>query len=154
MAATVFSFNISSVPLAATVAKTVAQIKAPTNQRVRLLKFGVSFDGITNTNVPCRVRIVRQTSPGTGLVAGTANLHEGDLTLTPNTSVATGSLTTQTEPTQTLVMFEQVVHPQGGNYNEIAVQGQEIIIPPGMWLGFEVKAPAGVNVSGTVTCEE
>src|SRR5437867_4031807 len=45
-------------------ATTVLQIKAPANQRLRLVSWSVSFDS-TTSSTPVEVRLLRQTSSGT-----------------------------------------------------------------------------------------
>src|SRR5258708_26872006 len=49
---------------------TVLQILAPANQRVRVRRVEIGFKGTTVTNSPLQVRILRQSTAGTG---GTSN---------------------------------------------------------------------------------
>ena len=56
----------SNVALSAATAKTVVQILAPSNHRVKITGWGVYFDGVSATAVPARVRLIRQASAGTG----------------------------------------------------------------------------------------
>ena len=54
-----------------TALKTIKQISAAANQRVKIAEWDVSFNGTSNTTAPTLVEILRQTSAGTGLGAAT-----------------------------------------------------------------------------------
>lgn len=138
----------AEVALAAATAKTVLQIVAATNQRVRIKSFGVFFDGISGSAEPVQVRLLRQTTAGTMT------------SLTP-TKLGTGSETVQTtaqhtataEPTAGDTLDIAEVHPQSG-YQVIYPQGDWPIIPGGGRVGIECTAPATVNVRAKIIFEE
>lgn len=136
------------VALSATVARTVLQVKAPTNHRVKVLGWGVFFDGVNTAAEPVQVRLLRQTSAGT---------------ISPLTPA---SLTPITEVIQTLAYFQATVeptpsdvldmvecHPQQG-YEIKFPMGQEIIMAGATWLGIECTSPAVVNVRAKLFFEE
>lgn len=149
MAATRFAVNIPSTALVAATAKTVVQIVAPANQRVKVLGFSVSFDGTSTTAQPVQGRILRQTTAGT-VSAGTPVPLEKDLS---GTIQSTAGINASVEPTAGDVLGTFAVHPQTG-YTEFAPFGQEILIQGGGRVGIELTAPAGVNVRGWIRCEE
>ncbi len=138
-----------AVPLTATVAKTVLQITAPANQRLKLLGIIVSFDGTSTTAQPAACRLLRQTSAGT-LTSVTAVLQEKSLS---ETLQATGGKNASSEPSAGDVLKTFYVHPQAG-YEWPAPYGQEMIVQGGGRIGLEVTAPATVNCSATFLYEE
>jgi hypothetical protein len=140
----------SEVALVAATAKTILQLTAPTNQRLKVKRWGVFFDGIANDAEPVEIRLLRQTTVGTG----------GDV-LTPVLQVA-GSETIQTsglsdidvaEPTAGDVVDVAEVHPQSG-YEVIIPFDMPIEIPGGGRMGIECIAPAAVNVRAKMIFEE
>lgn len=150
MAATRISLNIPSTALTAATARTVGQLVAAANQRVKITGFGLSFDGVSTTAQPVQVRILRQTDAGT-TSAGTITLLEKDLSsITPQT---TGRITATAEPTAGDVLRTFTIHPQT-SYAEYFPFGQEIMIQASGRVGIEVNAPAGVNVRGWIQAEE
>lgn len=151
MAGVSFSAQSAAVALAAATKKTVLQITAPTNQRVKVKEWSVSFDGVSNTAIPVLVEIARQSTAGTGGDALTlVKTNAGDdetLQTTGQTDVDTGN------PTETSVLVAEKVHPQGGMTWQ-APFGEEIIVKGGERLGIAVTAPATVNVVARFRCEE
>lgn len=138
----------AEVALTAATAKTVMQIVAPTNQRLRLKRWGVFFDGVSAADAPVQVRLLRQTTAGTMT------------SLTPVKQVA-GSETVQTtaqhtatvEPTASDVIDAAEVHPQSG-YEVIIPFDMPIEVPGGGRLGIECTAPDAVNVRAKMVFEE
>ena len=70
MAGLKFIAHTADIALTAGAAKTVLQIIAPTNHRVKLLGFGVDFDGISAVDVPVDVRVAIGSS-GAGTLTNT-----------------------------------------------------------------------------------
>lgn len=155
MAALQFSVNVPKIPLTAATAKTVAQVKAAANQRVKVLGFEFYFDSTSTTPGSAQLRILRQSSAGTSLVAATPQAVEPELTETIQSTCQTGSLTTQTEPTAGAVIRTPAIPITSGLVISLPY-GQEIIVGGGGYIGFEVTTPSGttINVYGSVLCEE
>ena len=150
MAGLICIAQTAEVALVAATAKTIIQVLAPANQRDKIKRWGVFFDGVSGTAEPVQVRLLRQTSAGTG----------GDV-LTAVKQVA-GSETVQTtglsdidsaEPTADDVLDVAEVHPQSG-YEVIIPFDMPIEIPGGGRVGIECTAPAIVNVRGKIVFEE
>lgn len=141
--------NVPSTSLTSATAQTAVQLVAPTNQRVQLLGYGFYFDGTSNSAQPVQIRLLRQTTAGTAS-AGTPKLVEKELTETIQT---TAQITFTVEPTPGDVLKTFTVHPQLG-YEYLAPLGQEDIVQGGGRLGFEITAPATVNVRGYVKFAE
>ena len=148
MAGLICIAQTTEIALAAATAKTIVQVVAPANQRLKIKAWGVFFDGISGTEAAVQVRLLRQTD------AGTAS------SLTPVKQVA-GSETVQTtaqhtatvEPTGGDVLDIAEVHPQSG-YEKLIPFDMPIEVPGGGRVGIECTAPATVNVRAKIIFEE
>ena len=143
--ATVYTAEIA---LAAATTKTLLQITAPANQRVKILRYGVSFDGVSATGAPVQIYAGKQT----GVWTGTANVP---------TRVTPGTETVQTtakdamtvEGTQGVRVDATHVHPQSSYIRDLAY-GQEVILAGGEMFGISVNADAIVNAKAFIEFEE
>jgi hypothetical protein len=156
MAALKYKVNIPSTPLTAGTAKTVCQVKAPANQRVKILGWCLSFQGST-AQLPIQVRFIRQTSSGTSLVAATPVALEPELTETIQSTCQVGSQTTQTEPSNSGGVLRTVFVPAYSGEEYLETPGNEDLVGGGGFYGLECLNPAGNtsnSVSGHVLCEE
>ena len=149
MAAFIGIASTAEVALAAATAKTVMQLVAASNHRVRLLRWGVFFDGTSVTAEPVQVRLLRQTTAGT-MSALTPVKKDDSIAETLQT---TAQHTATVEPTAGDVLDVKEIHPQQG-YEYIAPLGQEYIIGGADRLGIECTAPAVVNVRAVMEFEE
>jgi hypothetical protein len=138
----------SEVALAAATVKTVLQVVAPANQRLKIKEWGVSFDGVSVTGEPVQVELLRQTTAGTMTALTPVKLVAGSETVQ-----ATAQHTATAEPTAGDILDSQEVHPQGG-YGKIFPFNQEIEVPGGGRLGIRCTAPAIVNVRAKIVFEE
>lgn len=138
----------AEVALSAATTRTVLQLYAAANQRVKILGWGVFFDGTNTAGEPVQVRLLRQTSAGTMTSISPVPLRacaESIQTLSYHS--ATG------EPTASDTMDVLEIHPQQG-YEVKYPMGQEIIMAGGSRIGIECTAPAGVNVRAKIYFEE
>ena len=138
----------AEVALSAATAKTVIQIVAPTNQRLKLKEWGVFFDGVSGTAEPVQVRLLRQTTAGT--MSALTPVSRVPISETIQT---TAQHTATAEPTAGDVLDVIECHPQGG-YEKIFAPGDEIIMAGGGRIGIECTAPATVNVRAKFAWEE
>jgi hypothetical protein len=139
----------TEVTLTAATAETVIQLIAATNHRVKILRWGVFFDGTAVANEPVQVRLLRQTTAGT-----MSSLTPVKLDNSLGESLQTTAQHTATaEPTAGDVVDVVEVHPQSG-YEIIYPLGQEVIIGGGDRVGIECTAPDGVNVRAKIVFEE
>lgn len=138
----------SEIALAAATAKTVLQVVAASNHRVKVLRWGVYFDSTSGSAEPVQVRLLRQTTAGT-----MSSLTPTKLSTYSETVQTTAQHTATAEPTPSDVLDIAEVHPQQG-YEVIFPQGQEIEIGGGGRVGIECTAPAGVNVRAKIIFEE
>jgi hypothetical protein len=141
--------NTAEIALAAATAKTVLQLVAAANHRVKVLGFGVYFDGVSTTAEPVQVRMLRQTTAGT-MTALTPVKRDDSIT---DTLLTTAQHTATVEPTASDVLEVAEVHPQTFLEKWYPL-GAEPIIGGGDRLGIECTAPATVNVRAQLIFEE
>lgn len=149
MAAFLGQGTTAEVALTAATARTVIQLVAASNHRVKLLSYGVYFDGTSSSAEPVQVRLLRQTTAGT-MTSLTLTKRDDSIGETLQT---TGQHSATAEPTAGDVLEVKEVHPQSG-YEKVFPFGQEIIIGGGDRAGIECTAPAGVNVRAEMIFEE
>lgn len=137
-----------SVALVAATAKTAVQILAVANHRVKVLGWGVYFDGVNPTAAPVRVRVLRQTTSGTMTALTPTQTSQRTESL-----LTTASFNASAEPVAGDVIDSGLVHPQQG-YEVKFTPGQELVIGGTGRLGIEVTAPAVVNVYAKIFFEE
>jgi len=148
MAGLICIAQTTEVELTMAVAKTVLQVIAPTNQRLKIKRWGVFFDGTSGTASAVQVRVLRQSGDGTFT------------SLTPVKQVAGSEVvqasaqhTATVEPTPSDVIDMAEVHPQSG-YEVIIPFDMPLEIPGGTRVGIECTAPDGVNVRSKIVFEE
>lgn len=133
-----------------TAAKTLVQLVAPANQRIKVKEISISFNGISNTATPILVEIVRQTSAGT-MSALTLRKADPDDSETIQSSALQNATVEPTDGGD--VPMAEYVHPQTG-YTWQAPFGEELVIPGGGRLGVRVTAGASVSACARVKGEE
>lgn len=138
----------AEVALAAATAKTVIQIIAPANHRVKVKSWGVFFDGVSTTAAPVEVRLLRQTSAGTMSALTPVKTRPAAESL-----LVTAQHTATVEPSASDVVDVIEVHPQSG-FEIQYTPGDEVIVGGGERLGIECTAPAIVNVRAKIRFEE
>jgi len=137
--------------LAAATAETIIQLRGSTACKAKVIEWGISFDGTSGTAEPVRVRLLRQTTDGTGTGA-TEVAWDPDNPTANCTALNTFS---STEPTAGEVLAEYEVHPQTG----IVIQyplGREPVLDNAATsrIAIEATAPATVNCSAYLVWEE
>lgn len=150
MAGLVAIAQTAEVALSAATLKDVLRIKAAANHRVKVLGWGVSFDGISGTEAPVQVELLRYSTDGT-YSALTPKKLDDDIAETVQT--AAGHTATSTPPTPGDVLDAMEVHPQSG-YEVVFPPGQEVWVRGGERLGIACTAPSAVNVRAKIKFEE
>lgn len=138
----------AEVALVAATAKTVIQLVAPANHRVKILGWGVFFDGVNTAAEPVQVAVVRQSTAGTMTSLSPVQVQpvsETIQTLAWHTATA--------EPTAGDTIDAVECHPQQG-YEVKFPMGQEVIVAGSGRLGITCTAPAAVNVRAKFIFEE
>ena len=149
MSALIGLANTPEVALVTATAKTVLQLVAPTNHRLKIKSWGVFFDGTSATAEPVQVELMRQTTAGT-MTALT--LRKADDSIAEALQ-ATAQHSATVEPTSGELLMGIEVHPQSG-FAESLPFGDEYIVGGGDRVGIVCTAPAGVNVKGFMRYEE
>jgi hypothetical protein len=139
-----FRINTAQV-VTGTAAKTIAQVVAAANHRIRIDHITVSFEGIAATDAPIQVRILRQTTAGTM----TALTPVKDNSADDETLAVTAQHTATAEPTAGDVLVTQLVHPQTSR-----LFPGPFWIPGGGRLGVEVTAGVSVDCVVSVKGDE
>jgi hypothetical protein len=150
MAALICYNNCPSTSLAATTATTVLGLSTATNQRAKVLGYGLYFDGTSNSAQPVTV-IVGAFTSGAAFSSIAVVKEEPELTETVQTKPYQFK-SGQTEGTYTAYKTF-TVHPQLG-YEYLAPLGQEDIVAGATQWGIQINAPATVNVRGYAKFEE
>ncbi len=129
---------------------TVLQVTAPTNQRLKLKGWGISFDGVSNTGAPIQVQLFRGTSAGTFTSLTPVKKDKSQAETIQSTAgyLATG------EPSVGDILEEQLVHPQAGYANYFPF-GNDIDVPGAGQIDIRLVSPgAGANCSPFLDYEE
>lgn len=139
--------------LAAATAETIMQLRGATAVKAKIVAWGVSFDGATATDAPVMVRLLRQTSDGTGTGATEALLSDPD---GPTANCAFLHSFSSTEPSAGDVLEVYEVHPNGGSLVREYPPGREPVLDNATTsrIGIDCLAGATVNVVGFLHWEE
>lgn len=144
----------TELALVAATAKTVLQLAVPANHRIKILGWGVFFDGVNTAAEPVQVRLLRQTTAGTlsALTNAVAKVVPG-----AETFQTSGTMNASVEPTAGTMLDMVECHPQQG-YEVKFPMGQEPQIGNDaaaiQYIGIECTAPAAVNVRAKFIFEE
>ena len=150
MAANNFSAEVTAISTG-TAVKTLVQLLAATNVKVRLKEISLSFNGTSNTATPILCEAVRQTSAGTFTNTTTLRAWDDNLVETLQT---TGKDTATAEPTDGgAVPIAEYVHPQQGFLWQ-ARWADEVIIKGAGRFGVRVTAAASVSAGCRMMAEE
>lgn len=141
--------NSAAVALAAATAKTVLQLNAAANQRLKIQRIGIFFDGASTTAVPVVVKMLVATTAGTNTALTLNKLVSSD----SETIQTTAGENATAEPTKTTLLDQWFIHPQMGLDLTYAF-GQEKIIVGGGRVAIEITAPAVVNERVKIDFEE
>lgn len=138
----------TEVALVAATAKTVIRVTAAANRPIKILGWGIYFDGVTAAAAPVQVAARKSTTAGTGTAVTIRKLNE-----TAGTIQTASTKNFSAEPTNGDVLDVIEVHPTQGYEVKYPV-GQEPIISGGLRFGIKATAPAGVNCEAKIIFEE
>lgn len=152
MSALNINVRCGEVALSAATAKTVLQVIAASNHRVRIRAWGVTFDGVDPTDQPVHVKLIRQTSAiGGSPTAVTPTKSDPGPTEAIQTTAASSA--GGSEPSSGDVLAERDVHPQSGYEEHLSIEDSYIIGGSGR-VGIVCTAPDAVNVIPWFKLEE
>jgi hypothetical protein len=149
MAGVGFYMTAGEIALSAATAKTIIEVTATVNHRVRIDSLGFFFDGTSVTGQPVVVELIRIGTTGTGS-AGTPQKLDPDASESLQVDF---KYDMSVEPTGITVLKTWNIHPQSG-YEVILPLTRPIWIPGGDLIGIRCTAPGAVNVLVNVEGEE
>lgn len=115
MARVLCGARTGAISLAANVTKTLLQLQAPSNQGAAWKRLKVAFEGVTSTDKPVVLQLLKQTDAGTGGVGITETVLKSPKGTAPTPQcTALGGPWSTTEPSASDVIDEVYVHPQSG----------------------------------------
>lgn len=128
-----------------TSAKTILQIVAAANHRIKIPKVSVSFEGVTPTDPPIQVVLMRQSTAGTMSSLTPVKDNDSD----DETLQTTAQHTATVEPTSGDIIETKLCHPQGrvDFIGPFTVKG-------GGRLGVVVTASVGIDCVASALIEE
>lgn len=127
-----------------TSAKTILQLVAASNHRIIVPRITISFEGVTPTDPPIQVVVMRQSTAGTM----SALTPSKDTDSYDETLQTTAQHTATVEPTSGDILETQLIHPQGrGVFGPFVVKG-------GGRLGVVVTASVSIDCVVAAQFEE
>lgn len=141
--------NSAAVALAAATEKSLVQVNAPANQRLKIQRVGIFFDGASTTAVPVLVKLILVTTAGTSTALTLNKLVSSD----SETIQSTAGENHTVEGTNGTLLDQWLIHPQQGLDLTYAF-GQEKIVVGGGRVAIKCTAPAVVNARAKIDFEE
>jgi hypothetical protein len=147
-----YSVNVTAEAVAAATVETLIQVSAVGGKPFRVARWGVSFNGVTVTDQPVRVELIRLTSDGTSSAFTPKKMDP-----TTEVSLAQGRTSHTAEPVAGDVLEIHYVSPAGGNLVEAYSAGypdERPYIQPAGRIGIRVLAAAAVNANAFIIFDE
>lgn len=141
-----YTLSVDNVSLVAATAKTVVQVATPATTRARLCSVEVGFQGVTSTDVPVLVELLRQTTAGTGTATTPAPLDPA-----APASLATGLANHTAEPTAGTVIKRWRLTPAGGVLVIPFYGDEQPVLGVSSWMGLRCTAAANTTVNAQIT---
>ena len=139
------------IALTAATAKTVMNIINGSNGLIRIIEFGLSFDGVSSTAEPVTVELCNSTQGAAGTGTSHTILQTGGPTRTVQ---ATALRNYSAEPTTLTVLKRWLVHPQAGIVMQFPLGREPEQVTTADGLCLRVTAPATLNCQGYIEFEE
>lgn len=139
------------VALSAATAKTILSVINASNGLIRIVEFGVTFDGTSASAEPVTVELCSSTQAG----AGTTTSHTIVQCRGPTRTVqATAARNYTAEPTTLTVLKRWLVHPQAGIVLQFPLGREPEQVTTADALCLRCTAPATVNAQAYIEFEE
>lgn len=138
-----------------TALKTIAQVAAASTDRLEIIEWSLSFNGVSASAVPVLVQLNRQTTAGTGGVANTPALQDlGDSASASTCLTGPLAATWTAEPTAGTVIYDDTYTPVGLGPAWQYPLGRGIVIPTSGRIAIVVTAAAAINCAGHIVFNE
>jgi len=131
----------SALSIAASADLTLLQVLAGSTNPIELVEFGVSFDGVTAADKPFRVKLIMQSTAGSGGSAVTPVLLSRQSSATVQASALQAF---SSEPTDGVILWDGYLTPAGGRL-QVQIPDRDTIIDAGERVALRVVAPAGIT---------
>lgn len=136
------SVNVTAQAVAASTVQTLATVLASANKSVRLVRWGVSFNGADVAKAPIRVELLRLTSNGTS-----TSYTPKKIDPTSDAVMASGRTSFTAEPVAGDVLEVHYLSPAGGGIVEVYAPDERINVAPAGAVGVRVLASDAVNAN-------
>lgn len=146
---TQYALTVVSESVAANSVETLLQVAAPSGRGVSLIRWGVSFNGVSASEAPVRVELMRMSSAG---VSTTLTPRKIDPLKPPATASGLSAFTQ--EPTVEDLLEVHQVTPFSGLLVMQYAPDERIQIPSGGRLGIRLLAAGAVNATGFMVFDE
>lgn len=141
----------ADVALSAATAKTVLSVVCASAAPIRIVEFGVSFDGVAADAEPVTVELCSSTQAGAGTSTSQSPVQMRGPTRTVQ---ASGARNFTAEPTTLTCLKRWLVHPQTGIEMQYPLGREPEQVVTADALCLRVTAPAAVNCQGYIEFEE
>lgn len=142
MTASLFSINVTLEALAATTTETVLQVVASATKNLEVVRWGVSFNGVSAADAPVKVELIRLTSAGTSSAFTPVKLDPSS-----DASIATARTSHTAEPTYSDIIEPFEVTPYAGLLIMQYAPDERIKVAANGRIGIRCMAAAAVNVT-------
>lgn len=133
----------------AAAAETMIQIVAPSTHRLEIVRWSVALDGVTASNVPGDVELLRQTTAGTASAFTPKKLDEAD-----PAPQATAQTIFTAEPTAGDILDVWHLTPNGGALEVVYDEGYRPIVAASGRIGLRATFANAVNVMAKIWYKE
>jgi hypothetical protein len=144
-----FVARVSAVSLSAATVKTLLQFVPASNTPLKVVEIGISFNGVTASEVPVTVDLLRQTTAGTS----SSLTLVGDQEDQSKSAVCTALQTFSAEPTAGNILRTFYISPNGGLF---VVQFPEEREPRALAnrIAIRANAPSAETVTAYMVVDE
>lgn len=143
-----YAVQVTGEAIAASTAETILMVVAGSSKRVKVRRWGISFNGVDVTDAAVQVQLMRFSSNGTSSSSTPTKLDESEVA-----SLAAVRTAFSAEPTTGDIIESHFVTPAGGNLVEVYYDDAPVVGVNGR-IGIRVLAADAVNVSGFLVFEE
>lgn len=145
-----YSMSVDAIALVAATAKSIGELASSATERLKIVEWSVTFDGVTATAVPVKVEVGRFSAAVT--TATTFTVDKLDPADGAAGVTAKHSTTVEGAGTADDVLIYRI--PPTGGFSIQYPLGREWVIAVSTFWRMRCTAPAGVNATFTVTWEE
>ena len=147
------SLGWSTVSLSTGTAKTVATLKAASNQAIKILEISASHDGATSSNAPDVTQINRWDNSTTGTAGSTPTPTKKDPGRAETIQTTTG-INYSAEPTVYTSYRNINLAQYNGLYHYICPLTAPLVVVGGKGIAITQNSPNNVNSTGHIEFEE